>query len=371
MRMNSFEEDLIFLKNHLEVIELGAPDNDHAHIVVIPAYQGRVMTSTSSGSKGNSYGWINYELIQSGQLIPHMNAFGGEERLWLTPEGGQFSVYFKKADPFEYECWQTPAVIDSLPFEVTYQDACQVQLRAEAKLENHLGTAFEIEIKREVQILSTTQIFEKLGIDPEMKCQAVGYETRNQLINQGADWQREKGVLGIWLLGMFIPSDQTNILVPVQLHETAELALTDDYFGKVPADRLKVSNEFVTLVADGKHRSKIGIAAGSAKNVAGSYDEAHGVLTIIQFDVDPVGDYLKSTWELHEDPFGGDVLNAYNDGPLADGSQMGPFYELESNSSTKVLKRGEALKHVQCTFHFEGEKSVISEICKKVLGINL
>lgn len=367
MQKNNFEEDLIFLKKHLNVIELAAED---ARIAVIPAYQGRVMTSSSAGNKGKSYGWINYDLIQRGQWVPHMNAFGGEERIWLTPEGGQFSVYFKKDSPFEYRSWQTPAVIDSLPFAVTYQDACQVHFSAEAKLENHLGTAFEIGIKREVHLLNAAEIAAKLHIHVK-DCQVIAYETRNQIINQGADWQRETGVLGIWLLGMFTPSDQTRILVPVHANSADELELTDDYFGKVPTDRLKVSKEFFELLADGKHRSKIGVAAGSAKNVAGSYDAAHGVLTIIQYDIDPAGDYLKSTWELHQDPFGGDVLNAYNDGPLADGSQMGPFYELESNSSTKVLKHGEALKHVQSTFHFEGEQAVLNEICKKILGINL
>ena len=42
--------------------------------------------------------------------------------------------------------------------------------------------------------------------------------------------------------------------------------------------------------------------------------------------------YLNQEWNLDGDPFIGDAVNAYNDGPLEDGSQMGPFYELESVS---------------------------------------
>jgi hypothetical protein len=54
------------------------------------------MTSTANGRNEFSYGWINYKLIGSGEKSEHINAYGGEERIWLGPEGGQFSVYFAK-----------------------------------------------------------------------------------------------------------------------------------------------------------------------------------------------------------------------------------------------------------------------------------
>jgi hypothetical protein len=28
--------------------------------------------------------------------VPHINVFGGEDRFWLGPEGGQFSIFFAK-----------------------------------------------------------------------------------------------------------------------------------------------------------------------------------------------------------------------------------------------------------------------------------
>jgi hypothetical protein len=83
------------------------------------------MTSTADGGQGNSYGWINYGLIKSGEHQPHMNAFGGEERFWLSPEGGQFSIYFKKGKSFDFENWQTPAIIDTVSFAVTNPTAAQ------------------------------------------------------------------------------------------------------------------------------------------------------------------------------------------------------------------------------------------------------
>ena len=94
MEKGTFAYDLEFLKKyHKDLILLGDGD---AQLILLPAYQGRVMTSTAEGDAGLSYGWINHDLIASGKFTEHFSAFGGEDRLWLGPEGGQFSIYFKK-----------------------------------------------------------------------------------------------------------------------------------------------------------------------------------------------------------------------------------------------------------------------------------
>ena len=56
---------------------------------------------------------------------------------------------------------------------------------------------------------------------------------------------------------------------------------------------------------------------------------------------------------------------------MADGSQMGPFYELESSSKAGFLKPGETLRHVQRTFHFEGNEKALSEISFPKLGVTI
>ncbi len=71
------------------------------------------MTSTTDGRNGPSFGWVNHELIASRKQVEHMNAFGGEERIWLGPEGGQFSVYFKKGTEFTFDNWFVPAAFDT------------------------------------------------------------------------------------------------------------------------------------------------------------------------------------------------------------------------------------------------------------------
>jgi uncharacterized protein DUF6786 len=87
-RSARFESDIAFLGQHTQVLLLTDPSGA-AQVAVAPAYQGRVMTSTTGGSDAPSFGWIGRAAIASGERQPHMNVFGGEDRFWLGPEGGQ------------------------------------------------------------------------------------------------------------------------------------------------------------------------------------------------------------------------------------------------------------------------------------------
>ncbi len=113
----TFADDLAFLKEHAEVIVL-SDSTGKSQLALIAAMQGRIMTSTANGAEGVSFGWINRELISSGEIQEHINVFGGEYRFWPGPEGGQFSIFFQKGIDFDLEHWFTPAEIDMVPFEL-------------------------------------------------------------------------------------------------------------------------------------------------------------------------------------------------------------------------------------------------------------
>src|SRR5438045_6891541 len=70
----TFGDDLAFLKSHTSVVVLTDATNQ-GQVVVVPAWQGRVMTSTARGAAGASYGWVNRELIAARKLQPHINVF--------------------------------------------------------------------------------------------------------------------------------------------------------------------------------------------------------------------------------------------------------------------------------------------------------
>lgn len=371
----SFGDDTVFLQKHTDLIVL-SDKAGLAKVALAPAWQGRVMTSTTAGDAGPSFGWINRELIASGKILPHMNAFGGEDRFWMGPEGGQFSIFFEKGKKFEFANWQTPAIFDTKPFKVLSKADDKALFGEAFALTNYSGTVFHVGVEREVALLSPTAAWDRLGVRPAKDVSVVAYASNNKITNQGKEaWKKETGLLSVWILGMFNPSPSTTVVVPIKAGPESELGVkvTSDYFGQVPPDRLVVRNDVVFLRADGQYRSKIGIGPKRSKAILGSYDADHRVLTIVQFN-QPAGvtDYVNSLWKLQDDPFSGDAANSYNDGPPEPGAKpMGPFYELESSSPAAALEPGKSLTHTHRTIHLTGPEPALDEIAKATLGVSL
>src|SRR3712207_2136248 len=84
----TFGYDLNFLQKHDSVVVLKNASGE-GNVILSAKYQGKVFTSTANGLNGKSFGWINYKAFTAPK-DPHMSAFGGENRLWLGPEGNKF-----------------------------------------------------------------------------------------------------------------------------------------------------------------------------------------------------------------------------------------------------------------------------------------
>lgn len=371
-----FKDDLAFLERHTKPVVLGDASGQ-ALVAVSPDLQGRVMTSTAGGPDGLSFGWIGREAIASGVNNAHMNSFGGEDRFWLGPEGGQFSIFFKPGEPFDLDHWWTPAPVNEAAFDVAAVEKDRVLFRKVLGLLNYSGTRFDLAVDREVRLLGEAEV-EALGVPVPDGVRMVAYASRNTVTNTGADaWAKETGLLSVWILGMFNPSPETTIVIPFKPGPESELgpAVNDAYFGKVPADRLFVreSEGVLFFSGDGRYRSKIGIPPRRARPFAGSYDAGSGALTVVHLTL-PEGatDYVNSMWEIQKEPFAGDAVNSYNDGPAAPGAKpLGPFYELESSSPAAALAPGGSLTHVHTTVHFTGPEKDLDAIARKVFGVGV
>lgn len=369
----TFGYDLTFLRRHDDGVVVLSNEGELSKVVVSPKYQAKVFTSTADGDGGKSFGWINYKAFTA-PTDAHMNAYGGENRFWLGPEGGVFSLFFPKGAPMDFAHWKTPAPVDTEPWTITLQRNNAVHLQKDMNLVNYQGTELKLTADREISILTGSKIAGEVGVALDKDVKAVGYLAVNTITNKGAtEWNGKTGVPCIWMLDMFNPSSKTTIVIPYNgnVADTSSKIATTDYFGPISSDRVKWRNGVLYFKADGKSRGKLGIAPKRAKPTAGSWDAANGVLTVTMFDVDTEGNYLNQEWKTDKPPFSGDAVNAYNDGPLADGSQMGPFYEIESVSPAAFLKPGSALTHNHQVFHFTGVKTKLDAIAKKVFGVSL
>jgi hypothetical protein len=329
-----------------------------------------VFTSTAGGATGKSFGWVNYKAFSAPQDV-HMNAYGGENRLWLGPEGGPYSLYFSKGKEMVFENWKTPSPIDTEAWTVVMKNNQSVQLEKNMTLTNYAGTELKLRADRTITVLPRNEIAGKAGLPLTDAVKAVGYRTQNKITNTGLQaWDEKTGAPCIWMLDMFTPSPATVIVIPFKKGGTGKVATTD-YFGEISADRIKYQDSVLLFRADGKSRGKLGLGPARAKPVAGSYDAQNGVLTIALFDVDPAGRYLNQEWTTAKPPFSGDAVNAYNDGPLQNGSQLGPFYEIESVSPAAFLQPSASLSHQHTVLHFTGSEPALEPIAWKFLGVSL
>jgi hypothetical protein len=370
----TFGYDLAFLKKHHKDLVLLKDPLGGAQLIVLPAYQGRVMTSTADGENGISFGWINYDLIAEGKFSEQFTALGGEERFWLGPEGGQFSLYFNKGADFTFNNWMVPRPIDSEPFNLISATETEAKFEKDMHLENYSGTMFDLKVSRIISLLDKKALNELLRLQLSSDIRSVGFQSVNTLTNIGTEnWNEQKGLLSVWILSMLKSNDHTNVVIPYKKGDSLSLGkiVTDDYFGKLDTERLQIKDGYLLFKADAKQRSKIGVSPRRALPIAGSFDAENNVLTISQFTL-PEGltSYVNSTWKIQDDPFVGDAVNAYTDGPI-EGKQMGRFYEIESSSPALSLSPGASATHIHRTIHLSGSTEKLNEISIKLFGLGL
>lgn len=370
----SFGADVAFLREHRDTIVLTSADGK-AKVAIVPSICGRVFTTTATGDAGPGYGSINDVLLKSGKVAKGINSFGGEDRFWMGPEGGQFAIFFKKGEPFTHEYWQTPAAIDIDPYTVVSQNSTSVQMVHNTSVMNASGTTFNLRIDRTVRLVEGSLAAADLKVDPG-SASWVAFETDNAVTNTGtAAWKKETGLLSIWTLGMFKPSASTTVVAPYVPGSEADLGpiVKDDYFGKVPAERIAVGKNAVFFRGDSEMVTKIGIAPKRTKPICGAWDPERNVLTIVTFTFDPAAtNYVNSMWEHQAEPYKGDVFNSYNHGPAKDGAAPeNTFYELETSSPALALAPGQSGKHVSRTIHATGERKEIDRIARACLGASL
>ena len=361
-----------FADRQIKTIEL-KDEHSKACLLLVPDYQGRVMTSSANSNDGISFGWINYKLIESGKISSQFNPFGGEERLWFGPEGGPFSIYFPKGKEQVYANWKVPQEIDTKPFDVVAQTPVSVSFRKAFVVNNASGTKMEIGVDRTIKLLSHAEAEVALQIQIDTSLNYVAYESENILTNLGKTaWTEKNGFLSIWVLSMFNPSEKGVVFIPFKKGNETNLGkiVTDDYFGKVPSDRLIVKDGVLFFKTDGKYRSKIGLSPQRALPYCGSYDPIKHVLTLLWYSQPAEkSKYVNSKWGKQVNTLSGDVVNSYNDGPVDDGSIMGPFYEIESSSPAAMLLPGGKITHKQRIFHIYGDEARLSLITEKLFNV--
>jgi hypothetical protein len=365
-----FAADVDLLSRSADVFVLGtAPDG--ARLAVVPAWQGRVMTSSAAGETGRSFGWIDREALKGGKSGFRRAGPGGEDRLCLEPEGGQFALCFAPGDPFDAPYWRPPDVTFSEPYEVVERSDIELHLVCAGEFRNYGGAVREVQIDRVVRLLERDAAYRALRVAPG-EARMVAYETENTVTNTGSSpWTADSGLVTIAVAGAYAAAPGATIVLPFVRGPVQQYGpiVQDTWPGALPPQRLRVGAETVLLRADGESASRVGLSPRRARTAIGSYDPGAGVLTIVQYSRPPESRrYVRTNWQVHDAPYAGEAVYGRNSGEPHDAAAV---YELQTCSPAMELGPGQKLTHVQRTFHFEGAQPELDRLAREVLGVSL
>lgn len=356
------------LKERTSVIQL-FENNGASRLLVCPELQGKIICSSCNGETGQKNGWIAKEFYENRNF--DLNNIGGEDRLWIGPLGSQFSFYYQQISPLNEANWKVPGDLSLGGFIVKSQTNSKISMHRSIQLKNFIGTEFTLDIERDLSILEKRKIEKNLSINLSPSVDYVGFESKNTLTNSGKiKHVKETGLVSLWSAGMFQGTDDTYVLIPLDknIHKDSLYAS----MGKLSEDRFRIIDGILLFKVDGRYRSKIGIPSKIAPTRYGCYSKSMARLTIVEFQWDSEGSYSKTGPEFQKEPFVGEAIPIYNNGPMdLTISEDSSFYELESLSSMKELSPEESIEHVHTVYHFSAEFQELQILSQMLLGFDL
>lgn len=364
----TFADDAGFLAEHADSIVLQAAGA--GPLAVSPRLSGRVMTSAFAPDEPG-FGLVHRPAIDGSDPDRSFANYGGEDRLWIAPEGGPWALFFDPGAAQELPNWRVPAAMDGAPRTVVRREATAIEFRDSAVLANVKGARFDLSIERRIEALPRADVARLLAVQvlPDT-LRVVAFRSVNTLRNAARTLPHFEGMIAPWVLGQFKPSPLTRVLFPFRGEPSA---ITPDYYGRVPAERLTLgkgadgAGGLATFTADSQLRAKIGVSASGATGWIGAFDPERGVLTLVHHTLPAPSDFVPDCRWL--DPnlraMRGDVATSYNH------FQEPRFFELESIGRSLPVALESRVTHVHATIHLGGDRAGLAAIARTVLNAEL
>ena len=362
---NQFNADIRLLSKAFNPVVLS---DQHRQVIVVPELQGRVMTATTNSNLGETLGWFNRAYL-SQKHSSRSTPIGGADRLMFGPETGEFSQFFQPGKERIVDNLYAQDAIVLQPYQVLAQTKTQVTVQADIQLINNSGTQFDFNLNRRIKLFSKNEIEQMLETKVGKSLDYVGYGSDTKITNTGQAWRKETGLVSLWHLGAFKPSQNTTVVIPTE----GEVKQATAYFNQIKPSHTQTTQTHVFYKADAEYMNKTGVPVENTKPVMGAYDAQRNLLTIILFNIssDKKANYVTASWLDSSDAYGGEIVNVFNDGPNDFGQYFGPFYEMETSSAAFELAHGESQSHYHYTLHFQGDTSELNELAIQILGVSI
>jgi hypothetical protein len=289
-------------------------------VAICPDWHGRVMTSSCDGLDGYSFGLVNVRAIDksedtdnevlSNDLGKFFEFYGGEDQLYLSPDGGVFSVYHNGLN-------------DSLVGDISFGDSSggftegkfvtdseppdpEIRMRRSVNFSNVAGTEFSFDISRVVRLMELDEIAKIFGQSvavslEQLDTSYVAFQTSNTIVNRGDSLTRNRGLVSLKIRNMLNTGVDSVAIIPFRVGQEIELgpSFGVDFFDLAPHRQLRKLPQAVLLRADSRRRCQVGISRSRATSFLGSVDFRNGNLTLISFNLPECAwecDYLSNAF---------------------------------------------------------------------------
>lgn len=370
-----FSDDVSFLRQHADALVLQA--DGAGPVAVSPKLSARVMTSAFAPDEPG-FGLVNRDAIRAGPVARGFANYGGEDRLWLSPEGGPHALFFAPGAEQVEANWSVPSAMDGRPRSLVAHDGRSARFSDLLDLEVPGHGVRSVKVERLIEALPRADVEARIGRPLPDALRLVAFRSVNTLTWRDAPPQG--ALVGPWVLGQFTPTDRTHVIFPFRgdaagpdaaPEAAAQAAIKRDYFGVVPDERLTLffppgpkARGFARLLADGRLRSKIGLSRAAATGWIGAWDEDGDVLTLVQHTLPPAGAAVPDCdWRLPNPRAAqGDVATSYVHGGAP------RFFELESLGAALPAEPGASVTHEHVTIHLGGPREALQDLARAVLA---
>ena len=323
----SYQDALNYLAQKTSVVELY--DQLGGRVAVSPEWNGRVLTSTCDGLKGNSFGCVNARAIDAERY----EYFGGEDHWTISP----------LTHPFAIESIRESKAVLQRALQTT--DA--------------LGKKIELKLSRSISLLNRQKIGVWFGDDvtdalEQENVSVVAFRTENTVQSH------EHAHIASRQRGMFNASPHAFVIISTspQRFDAAPLPMDIDYLGGAPHRRIRHISQALLVRADGLGRCQVTMPYSASPSILGAVDLRQGTLSLWTFDLP--GDSEE------------DIVRIYNSGfTQAYGLDWAAQYEVNCFSAARKLLPTESLVYCQHTLHLAADDSTLGDLVHQLFDVSL
>lgn len=322
--------------NYIESIN----ENNNS-IIITPTLGGRIIGACIDDK---NLLWVNPDLSSDWN--------SGGQRSWYAPEWGPKSIYAKGDET----TWSVPEVMDPGTYKIiNHIPNKTVEMKNDFNVLTTDNTQYHFSMNRRITLLNND--CDHSPYIPQEKTLLVEFEHR--LENRGKTAINKE--IGLWSILQVNPPGK--IIVPLKNTYNYNF-FCDNYYEKIPEERIRKENNFAIVYVDGARRYKLGFppdkVLGKIAYVSKFNDDRYYFI-LKSFDIPENAVYVDKPYK--DKRADGDVIQIYNH---SEGGDMA-FSELEIHAPAPFLLPGESQSFKIYMLFMIGTKEEIIDVLEKLL----